>query len=66
MKGKIYYKTEFKDGSVSFSESFDPDDPSLTDRHPDYNADLGDRPPTPIQQRDEICEQTEEQSVRDI
>jgi len=28
--------------------SFDLDDPSLIDRHPDYNADtnLGDRPPT--------------------
>jgi hypothetical protein len=34
MRGKICYKTEFKDGSVSFSESFDPDDPSLIDRHP--------------------------------
>jgi hypothetical protein len=39
MRGKICYKTEFKDRSVSFSESFDPDDPSLTDRHPDYNTD---------------------------
>jgi hypothetical protein len=57
MRGKICYKTEFKDRSVSFSESFDPDDPSLTDRHPDYNTDtdLGDRPPTPTQQRDERC-----------
>jgi hypothetical protein len=34
--GKLSYKTEFKDGSVSFSESFHPDDPSLIDRHPDY------------------------------
>jgi hypothetical protein len=48
------YKTEFKDGSVFFSESFDPDDPSLLDRYPDYTTetDLGDRPPTPTQQRD--------------
>ena len=46
--------TEYKDGSVSFSESFDPDDPALIDRYPDYTAetDIGDRPPTPIQQRD--------------
>jgi hypothetical protein len=57
MKGKICCNTSFKDGSVSFSESFDPDDPSLIDRHPDYNTDthLGDRPPTPTQQRDERC-----------
>jgi hypothetical protein len=57
MKGKICYNTSFKDGSVSFSESFDPGDPSLIDRHPDYNTDthLGDRPPTPTQQRDERC-----------
>jgi hypothetical protein len=34
MRGKICYKTEFEDGSVSFSEAFDPDDPSLIDRHP--------------------------------
>jgi hypothetical protein len=36
IRGKLAYKTEFKDGSVSFSESFDPDDPSLIDRYPDY------------------------------
>jgi len=55
MRGKICYKTEFEDGSVSFSEAFDSDDPLLIDRHPEYNADthLGDRPPT--QQRDERC-----------
>ena len=37
-----------------FSESFDPDDPALIDRYPDYTTetDLGDRPPTPTQQRD--------------
>ena len=35
------------------SQSFDPDDPSLIDRYPDYTAetDLGDIPPTPTQQR---------------
>jgi hypothetical protein len=40
---------------VSFSESFDPHDPALIDRYPDYTTeiDLGDRPPTPTQQRDE-------------
>jgi hypothetical protein len=53
MRGKICYKTEFKDGYVSFSESFDADDPSVIDRHPQYNTDtdLGDRLPTPTQQR---------------
>jgi hypothetical protein len=53
IRGKLSYKTEFKDGSVSF----DPDDPSLIDHHPDYTADtdLGDRSPTPTQQRDERC-----------
>jgi hypothetical protein len=53
IRGKLSYKTEFKDGSVSFSESFDPDDPALIDRYPDYTTetDLGDRPPTPTQQR---------------
>ena len=52
---KLTYKTEFKDGSVSFSESFDPDDPALIDRYPDYatETDFGDRPLTPTQQRDE-------------
>jgi hypothetical protein len=53
IRGKLSYKTEFKDGSVSFSESFDPDNPALIDRYPDYTSetDLGDRPPTPTQQR---------------
>jgi hypothetical protein len=38
---------------VSFAESFDPDDPALIDRYPDYTTetDLGDRPPTLTQQR---------------
>ena len=54
IRGKLTYKTEFKDGSMSFSESFDPDDPALIDRYPDYTTetDLSDRPPTPTQQRD--------------
>jgi hypothetical protein len=54
IRGKLSYKTEFKDGSVSFSESFDPDDPTLIDRFPDYTieTDLGERPPTPTQQRE--------------
>ena len=56
MRGKICYKTEFKDDQC-LSQSFDPENPSLIDRHPDYYADtdLGDRPPTPTQQRDERC-----------
>jgi hypothetical protein len=39
---------------VSFSESFDPDDPTLIDRLPDYTTetDLGERPPTPTQRRE--------------
>jgi hypothetical protein len=54
IRDKLSYKTEFKDGSVSFSESFDPDDPTLIDRFPDYTTetDLGERPPTPTQQRE--------------
>ena len=40
---------------MSFSESFDPDDPALLDRYPDYTTetDLGDRPSTLTQQGDE-------------
>jgi hypothetical protein len=38
IRGKLTYKTEFKDGSVSFSESFDPDDPALLDHYPDYTT----------------------------
>ena len=54
MPGKLCYKMEFKDGSVSYSEAFDPDDPTLIDRYPEYDTDkhLGDRPPTPTQQRE--------------
>jgi hypothetical protein len=57
IRGKLSYKTEFKDGSVSFSESFDPDDPTLIDRFPDYTieTDLGERPPTPTQQREKTA-----------
>jgi hypothetical protein len=52
-RDKLAYKTLFKDGSVSFSASFDPDDPTLIDRYPDYTTetDPGERPPTPTQQR---------------
>jgi hypothetical protein len=34
---------------MSLSESFDPDDPALIDRFPDYpsETDIGDIPPTP-------------------
>jgi hypothetical protein len=52
-RDKLAYKTLFRDGSVSFSASFDPDDPTLLDRYPDYTSetDPGERPPTPTQQR---------------
>jgi hypothetical protein len=52
MPGQLCYKTEFEDGSVSYLEAFDLDDPTLIDCHPDYDTDehLGDRPPTPTQQ----------------
>ena len=48
IRGKITFKTEFQDGSGSFSES------ELLDRYPYYTTetDLADRPPTPTQQRD--------------
>jgi hypothetical protein len=51
----LFLKCTFENGSVSFSEAFDPDDPLLINRHPEYDTDthLGDRPPTPPQQRDE-------------
>jgi hypothetical protein len=34
------------------SEAFDPDDPTLIDRFPDYTqqTDIGDRPPTPTRE----------------
>jgi hypothetical protein len=53
-EARTSYKTEYRDGSVSFSESFDPDDPTLIDRYPDYTTetDLGERPPTPTQRRE--------------
>ena len=49
---KLATLTEFRDGSMSLSESFDPDDPALIDRFPDYppETDIGDRPPTPTQE----------------
>ena len=42
--------------TVSYSETFDPDDPTLMGRHPSYVMDkpLGDRSPNRIQQR-EVC-----------
>jgi hypothetical protein len=47
------YLFAFQDGSMSFSASFDPDDPTLIDRYPNYTSetDPGERPPTPTQQR---------------
>ena len=42
---------------MSYSEAFDPDDPAVIDRYPEYDTDkhLGDRPPTPTQQRENRC-----------
>jgi hypothetical protein len=52
----ICHKTEFIDGTVSYSEAFDPDDPTPVDRYSRYRYDmdkhLGDRPPITIQQRE--------------
>ena len=49
----LCYKTEFRDGTESYSEAFDTDDPTLSYRYPTYDTDthLGDRPPTPTQQQ---------------
>jgi hypothetical protein len=46
---------ESKDGLVSYSEAFGPDDPTLIDRYPDYDIDkhLGDSQPTTQQQEDQ-------------
>ena len=65
MRGKLCYKMEFEDGSVSFSEAFDPDDQSLIDRKPEYDSDthLGDRPPIPTQQRAERYKLKSERKV---
>ena len=48
----LCHKTEFIDGTVSYSE--DPDDSTLIDRYLEYEMDkhLGDRPQTPTQQRE--------------
>jgi hypothetical protein len=45
---KLATLKEFRDGSMSLSESFDPDDPALIDHFPDYppETDIGDCPPT--------------------
>lgn len=42
---------EFKDGTVSYSETLDTEDPTLVDRDPKYDMDkhLGYRPPITIQ-----------------
>jgi hypothetical protein len=49
---KLANLTEFRDGSMSLSESFDPDDPALIDRFPDYipQTDIDDKPPTPTRE----------------
>jgi hypothetical protein len=54
MPDLICHKTEFIDRTMFYSEAFDPDDTTLMDRYPRYDIDklLGDRPPTPIQQRE--------------
>ena len=50
----LCHKTEFIDGTESYSEIYYPDDPTLMDCYPRYDMDknLGDRSPTPIQQRE--------------
>ena len=55
MPDSICHKTEIIDGTVSYSETFDPDYPTLMDCHPSYDMDksLGDRPTTLIQR--EVC-----------
>ena len=54
MSDLICHRTEIIDGTVSYSEAFDPNDPTLMDRYSSYDMDkhLGDRPPIPIQQRE--------------
>ena len=49
----LYYKTEFRDGTESYSEAFDTDDPTLSYHYPIYDTDthLGDRPPMTTQQQ---------------
>jgi len=49
----LYYKTEFRGGTESYSEAFDIDDPTLPYRYPTYDTDkdLDDRPPTPTKQQ---------------
>jgi hypothetical protein len=49
---KLTNLTKFRDGSMFLSEAFDPDDPTLIDRFPDYTqqTDIGDRPPTPTRE----------------
>jgi len=53
MPDLICHKTEFIDRTMFYSKAFDPDDPTPIDCYPRYDMDkhLGDRPPTPIQQR---------------
>ena len=49
---KLANLTEFRDGSMSLSESFDLYDPALIKRFPDYLHEtyIGDRPPTPTRE----------------
>ena len=49
---KLANLTEYRDGSMSLSESFDPYDPALIKRFPDYLHEtyIGDRPPTPTRE----------------
>jgi hypothetical protein len=44
MPALLCYKTEFRDGTESYSEAFDPDDSTLMGRYPTYDidTDLGD------------------------
>jgi len=50
---KLIYLTNNRDGSTTLSDPFDPDDPALIDRYPEYKTKVntGDRPPTPTSDR---------------
>jgi len=45
----LFYKTEFRNGTESYTATFDPDDPTLIDRYLRYETDTL---PTPTQQRE--------------
>ena len=71
MPDLICHRTDIIDGTVSYSEAFDPDDPTMMDRYPRYDMDkhLDDRTPTPIQQREvryklKVSRKTDKTSIK--